>query len=109
MIFSREQYRFLFAKISSHENISNSLFAKISSRENKVLYSILFTCIHMHVLACLQVVVAFVAVLACCVDARKTEEKPQEMLWRDEKEVPKSCWMYYTEVNIYDQQRSYPV
>ena len=29
-----------FAKISSRENISNSLFAKISSRENKVLYSI---------------------------------------------------------------------
>ena len=38
-IFSREQY-ILFAKISSHENISNSLFAKFSSRENKVLYSI---------------------------------------------------------------------
>ena len=54
----------------------------------------------MHVLTCLQVVVALVAVLACCVDARKTEDKPQEMLWRDEKEVPKSCWMYYTEVNI---------
>ena len=30
-----------FAKISSHENISNSLFAKFSSRENKVLYSTL--------------------------------------------------------------------
>ena len=27
----------IFAKISSRENISNSLFAKISSRENKVL------------------------------------------------------------------------
>ena len=63
----------------------------------------------MHVLTCPQVIVALVAVLACCVDARKTEEKPQEMLWRDEKEVPKSCWMYYTEVNICDQQRSYPV
>ena len=29
-----------FVKISSRENISNSLFAKFSSRENKVLYSI---------------------------------------------------------------------
>ena len=36
-IISRNQY--IFAKISSRENISNSLFAKISSRENKVLYS----------------------------------------------------------------------
>ena len=34
-IFSREQY--IFAKISSRENISNSLFAKFSSRENKLL------------------------------------------------------------------------
>ena len=30
----------IFAKISSRENISNSLSAKFSSRENKVLYSI---------------------------------------------------------------------
>ena len=35
-IFSRED---IFAKISSRENISNSLFAKFSSRENNVLYS----------------------------------------------------------------------
>ena len=38
-IFSRERK---FAKISSRENISNSLFAKFSSRENKVLYSTLY-------------------------------------------------------------------
>ena len=47
-IFSREdifagryfRVNIKFAKISSRENISNSLFAKFSSRENKVLYSI---------------------------------------------------------------------
>ena len=46
-IFSREdifagryfRVKSTFAKISSRENISNSLFAKFSSRENKVLYS----------------------------------------------------------------------
>ena len=42
-IFAGRYFRVnsIFAKISSHENISNSLFAKISSRENKVLYSTL--------------------------------------------------------------------
>ena len=34
-----------FAKISSRENISNSLSAKFSSRENKVLYSICCRCL----------------------------------------------------------------
>ena len=37
--YFRVNSRPIFAKISSRENISNSLFAKFSSRENKVLYS----------------------------------------------------------------------
>ncbi len=40
-IFAGRYFRVnsIFAKISSHEDISNSFFAKISSRENNVLYS----------------------------------------------------------------------
>ena len=42
-IFAGRYFRvnsiYIFAKISSRENISNSLFAQFSSRENKVLYS----------------------------------------------------------------------
>ena len=42
-IFAGRYFRVnsIFAKISSRENISNSLVANFSSRENKVLYSTL--------------------------------------------------------------------
>ncbi|KAI0233944.1 hypothetical protein LSAT2_015842 [Lamellibrachia satsuma] len=42
------------------------------------------------------VILAIMSVVAVCIDARNTPTE-EKFIWRDELEVPKSCWKFFLE------------